>query len=143
MKLSSILIIFLVFGLFLVMFISGSDYLALNNEPSQSFSSNYDSLNSLNDNTTDELYTAYDNTADAELSLNQSGIETSGEGITINAYGSMWRILKASPTVVFNLFATFLQQQGILSSIVLTTLGTILTIIVLMAIWRMVRQGDG
>jgi hypothetical protein len=142
MKFSSLVIPFIVFGLFMIAFLTGSQILALNNEPSQGIA-NAPGFEGLNDSFGSELEEYYTDINVSEEAAASSSITTGSDGITLDSFGSSWKTFKEAPVAIGNVLSGFLLQQGIAAPIILTTIAAILSFLILLAVWKLLRQGEG
>jgi hypothetical protein len=142
MKLSSLIIPFLVLALFLIAFLTGAGIIALNNEPSQSIY-NYPGFADFNESFSNEIYQAYSDINVTEEAAASSSITTGSDGITLDSFGSSWKTMKSSAVSIGDILSDFLLYQGIVAPIVLTTIATIVSLLILLAVWKFLRQGEG
>lgn len=146
MKFGHILIGFLLAGLFAVAFINGGLILGQINSPNQTIANNPDIINLTNE-ISPQLTQSYDDLNQTESAVSDSEITlTSGSGgAIIDSINGVWKTMKKAPTAIYLSIAYLIKSNLFGDSsyeIIFSVLGAILTIIIILAIWRLVRIGD-
>lgn len=144
-KFAPLMIALILWGLFSFALIQMGIQLADSNNANQSIADDpaIASFNESVKNILEELETDVNSseTAISEPSL----ISSIRENIIIDAIGGVWKVLKNVPTSLYNI-ATGLWKSEIFQGpliIVIGTIGAILTLVVIIAVWRMLFTGEG
>lgn len=142
---NSILISMLFAFLFFVALITGGIMMAEQNGASQSIA-NDTGLNDFRNDLVDSLNGYSSDVSDAGASFENSTISLTSGIPFIDAIYGVWKILIATPKLAYNFFASYVFDTILgdtASKIIVGILGAILTITIIIAIIKLVSQGEG
>lgn len=139
-----IIISLMIFGLFSLALLNGGILLALANNSNQTIA-NSPSVQRYADllNATLEQYQSVANASEEAIAT--SPISRIFDNIIFDAIGGIWRSIKTLPTTVFNITTDFIGPV-LFSGPFLVVIGVItalLTITIVIAVWKMVFTGEG
>jgi hypothetical protein len=143
-KFLPLMIALLGFGLFALSIITGGIFLAQENNANQSIADN-PAISTYAGSLNDSLQSAYDSSSGAEDAISNSPVTTSSSLFIIDAMAGVWKVIKAVPVGVVNLtygLVTTLWDYPAIK-IGLSLVGAILTLTIIIAVWRLLSMGDG
>jgi hypothetical protein len=132
-------------GLFLIALISFGFNVAENNNPSQTIG-NDEALNSYYSNLHNNLTGTLDTANDGETALGQDPTTDTGDNLLFPSVKGTWKSLTEGPKSVYSLTIGLLISKLFSSdefSVVFITIGGLLVIALIVAVWRWAYTGDG
>lgn len=140
-----IIVALLLFGLFVVVIISGGIMLANVNGANQSIG-NDPTLVIYNNNINQTLQQSKIDIGNSSSALESSPLTLTGGNPFFDAIGGIWKTIKNAPITIWNYTGQILisklfgQQAG---TILLGTLGAILLVTILFGVYKLVSRGEG
>ena len=142
--LKSLLIGFLLTGLFAYVFITGGILLSTYNNPANSIGDD-PSLSEYKTSLEEDLEQAYADANSSESSFSDSPITLGGGDIILDSISGIWKTAKSMPVTIYNL-TVGLTLRKIFGSeafaIVFGVLAAIISITIIFYVWRMIKSGE-
>lgn len=132
----------LLVGLLIIAMITMGLNIASNN-PSQSIG-NDPTLSAYANSLNATLYNATDDASASEQAITNSSITLTSGFPVFDSISGVWKTIKKVPVAVFNLTIGLVRTRlGSSFWVVLGVIGAILTITILLAVWKLVSTGEG
>jgi len=147
MKFAPMIISYILFGLFALAFVTFGLSIAIINNPSQTIGNDTNLLNyknSMEGNLANQ-YTAFNESEDS-FTTSSTSLSNSPGGIIIDAISGIAKTIKNGATLITNLTLGFIKNKLFANSeflLVFSIISGILILIALIAIVRLVSQGEG
>lgn len=139
-----LVIAFMVFSLFALSFINSGILLAEANEANQSIA-DYGPLQTYADQLNDTLSQYEDDVNNVSQGFSTSPISIIFNNFIVEAIGGLWKTIKGQATQGYHITTNFIAPILFSGSaaIILTLIGAIITLMVIISIYRMLFTGDG
>ena len=142
-----VIVSLLLFGLFAIAFITFGIRLAQINDAPQSIADE-PSIQNYANQLEGSLQQGYDDSYSAEVAISNSTISqanTGGLSLILDSVGGIWKTLKSVPVTIYNLTIGLIISNitGGEFGILWAVLGTILIITIIIAVIKLISQGEG
>jgi hypothetical protein len=140
-----LLISFILIGLFAVAMMNAVYYMQIDNDANETIMDSQYGLDIYKQNVTDKLEDTYTDSVGADNSTSSSQVTFNFGSPFLDAINGVWKTIKVAPITVYQLtigMANKMFFSGPEGLIITTTIGAILTITIVFAVWKMISTGD-
>ena len=141
---SQIMISLILTGTFALLFILGLAYYQNDNNQTETIlkTNNLSIFAGNLDTNINNTYTTYNDNLNTFTTGN---VQTTGGNLIVDSISGIWNTLKATPVLIYNLVSslaiTLFSNRAFV--IIFSAVSSIFSLVLIMSVWKMLRQGEG